>query len=293
VQRIWLPDWLRDSESVLDRLEAAARAPAAASAEQTGAIPGERAGVMGSGDMVAAADPVDDGSAVAPRDRWEIGSSGPGTATISTPSDGASSATAPGPVGSADGTPFTPWISGYLGPRDVLDGLPARRCVDRVRRALLAAVEAEGPIHVDRLAKLVAGGFDLARVSAERRSAILDCLPPGVFRDPADPLFAWPEDVDPADWGGFRRTGTDADRPLEYVCSREIGNAMVAICTASAGADRDQLDVETLRVFDLHRRTTAALALLDAALRRATAEGRLTCSGGVFRGTGDRTGLRT
>ncbi len=295
VQRIWLPDWLRDSESVLDRLQAATRAPAAASAEQTGAVPGERAGAMGSGDMVAAADPVDDGSAVQPRDRWEIGSSGPGTATIGAPSDGASSATAtaPGSVGSADGTPFTPWISGYLGPRDVLDGLPARRCVDRVRRALLAAVEAEGPIHVDRLAKLVAGGFDLARVSAERRSAILDCLPPGVFRDPADPLFAWPEDVDPADWGGFRRTGTDADRPLEYVCSREIGNAMVAICTASAGADRDQLDVETLRVFDLHRRTTAALALLDAALRRATAEGRLTCSGGVFRGTGDRTGLRT
>src|SRR5690606_3152909 len=52
-------------------------------------------------------------------------------------------------------SPFTPWISGYLGNRYVLDRLPAPAAADQVRRALHAAIRAEGPVHLDRLAKLV------------------------------------------------------------------------------------------------------------------------------------------
>jgi hypothetical protein len=39
--------------------------------------------------------------------------------------------------------------------------------------ALSDAVAAEGPIHVDRLTKLVAGAFGLSRVVESRRTAIL------------------------------------------------------------------------------------------------------------------------
>jgi hypothetical protein len=142
-------------------------------------------------------------------------------------------------------------------------------------------MEAEGPIHTDRLARLIAGGFDLGRVTTERRAAILACLPAGSTRDTTDPAFAWPAGLDPETWAGFRRTGPDDDRPLEHVSPLEIGNAMAALCLAGAGLSRDQLFQQTLMIFGFRRRTPAQLALLEAALTRATAAGRLRVEGAV------------
>ena len=242
VQRIWLPDWLRDKDGVLDRLQDAACRPARASAPARPVLT-----------SAAAA-----GSA-------EVASTDPAEATLS---------------GEAE---FTPWISGYLGSRDVLDALPSARAAAAVARALQDAIAVEGPVHVDRLAKLVAGGFDLGRVSADRRQSIVGCLPGTVFRDPADPQFAWPDESDPTTWTSFRRTPPHTDRPLEHVCSREIGNAMVAISVAGAGISRDQLATETLHVFGFQRRTSALLGLVESALRRAVREGRLRLEGDIVR----------
>jgi hypothetical protein len=178
-----------------------------------------------------------------------------------------------------DEEPFTPWRSGYLGGRDVLDGLPRSTAAERVVRALSAGIEAEGPVHTDRLARLVAGGFDLGRVTADRRAAILACLPLGALRDAADQTFAWPSSIDPETWTGFRRTGPTDDRPLEHISPVEIGNAMAALCVAGAGMDRDQLFQQALLIFGFRRRTTAQLAVLDAALGRSVAAGRLRMDG--------------
>jgi hypothetical protein len=291
VQRVWLPDWLRDRESVLDRLTAAALGHGAGPDHE--AAPDTPAARAAQGAPAASGAP---GAPEAP-DRGAMSASPTAPLPRAAPAsdDGRSAATVPlrriGPEPAQPGSgralpgesPFTPWISGYLGDRYVLDRLPAPSAAGQVVRALHAAIRAEGPVHVDRLAKLVAGGFDLGRVSAERRQSILDCLPGSVFRDPLDPQFAWPDDLDPRAWTGFRRTGPDTDRPLEQVCAVEIGNAMVAICVAGAGAERDQLEVEALHVFGLRRRTTAALSVLQAALHRAIAEGRLVDDGGIYR----------
>jgi hypothetical protein len=271
VQRVWLPDWLRDSASVLDRLTAAAQTDGDG-AGQDAQPSGDSGRLAGRAATTAPIPPV-------PRDVLHVRSE----ATVPLPAVHPESApshvsgTLPGEI------PFTPWISGYLGNRYVLDRLPERAAADQVGRALLAAIRAEGPVHVDRLAKLVAGGFDLGRVSTERKESIVGCLPRTVFRDPADPQFAWPDELDPQDWTGFRRTGPDTDRPLEQVCAREIGNAMIAICIAGAGAERDHLEVQTLLVFGLRRRTAAVLSVLQAALDRAVAEGRLWVEGAVFK----------
>jgi hypothetical protein len=298
VARIWLPDWLRDKEGVLDRLQDAVRLPDLDPALRQAQDPAPAPDRARRGPATGPAEDAPPGRDTV-RDRGGqpdhsgADHSGPPDQDAATPGH-----TRPLPAAAADPvpanparsglvgeSPFTPWISGYLGSRAVLDELPEVRAVTAVARALHDAVVAEGPVHVDRLAKLVAGGFDLGRVSAERRRSILGCLPDTVFRDRSDPHFAWPAELDPATWTGFRRTGAQADRPLEQVSSREIGNAMVAICVAGAGVARDQLESETLRIFGFHRRTAALLSLLEAALRRAVDEGRLRVDGDVVRAT--------
>jgi hypothetical protein len=56
----------------------------------------------------------------------------------------------------------------------------------------------------------------------------------------------------------------------------EIGNAMVALCRASAGMTKDELFAQTLEVFGYRRRTAAQLAVLESALAGTTSAGRLT-----------------
>jgi hypothetical protein len=63
---------------------------------------------------------------------------------------------------------------------------------------------------------------------------------------------------------------------MEQVAPEEIGNAMVALCRASAGMTRDELFGATLEVFGYRRRTATQVAVLDSALSAATAAGRLT-----------------
>ncbi len=281
VQRVWLPDWLRDRQGVLDRLQAATRMPEGAGALANGAPGADPAKPsLATAAGAASSSDHDHGDASAPDGRPS-----PDPAAADVPPERHGTAPEEREAARATDAVFTPWISGYLGGRHVLDRLPAPDAAEQVARALRAAIDAEGPVHVDRLAKLVAGGFDLGRVSAERRTSILECLPDGVFRDPADPQFAWPDEVDPEAWTGFRCAERQADRPLEQVCAREIGNAMVAVCVAGAGVSRDQLEAETLRLFGFHRRTAAQVALLDRALRRAALEGRLRVDDDVVRAT--------
>ena len=48
---------------------------------------------------------------------------------------------------------------------------------------------------------------------------------------------------------GFRRQTASTDRPLEHVAPEEIGNAMAALCRASAGMMADELLTQTAAIF--------------------------------------------
>jgi hypothetical protein len=87
--------------------------------------------------------------------------------------------------------------------------------------------------------------------------------------------FVWPDGLDRSTWTGFRRDPA-ADRPMDQIAPEEIGNAMVALCRASAGMTRDELFAQTLEVFGYRRRTAAQVAVLEAALAATVAAGRLT-----------------
>jgi hypothetical protein len=167
---------------------------------------------------------------------------------------------------------FAPWTPKTAGDRSVLDGLPATASARAVRRVLAAGVKAEGPIHVDRLARLAAAAFGVTRVTESRKAALLSVLPPSAV----DGDYLWPDSLDRSAWTTFRRQAASSERPLEHVPPEEIGNAMAALCRASAGMQREELLTQAAAVFGYKRRTPTITPVLEAAVDAALQNGRLT-----------------
>jgi hypothetical protein len=177
-----------------------------------------------------------------------------------------------GPAALDGEAPFMPWIPKTAGEKSVLDELPASKAARVVRRVLAAGVKAEGPIHVDRLAKLTVGAFGLSRVTESRKSMLLSLLPPSAVEGD----YLWPDGVAAESYDGFRRQMSSTDRPLEHVPPEEIANAMTALCRASAGMRREELFTQTAAVFGYKRRAASVTPVLEAALSLALQRGRLT-----------------
>jgi hypothetical protein len=157
----------------------------------------------------------------------------------------------------------------------VLDRLPDQDATQQLWQVLVTGIEAEAPIHVDRLTRLAAGSFGLTRLTADRRAAVAACLPSGLPADPDGDPFVWPPGVDPLDWRGFRRSN-DGARPVDQISITELANAAVALCRTAAGMTDDQLRLSVLRVFGFARRTQERDARVDRAVTAATRRGRLT-----------------
>jgi hypothetical protein len=258
VERVWLPSWLADPSAVLDELVAAVgTVPAAVSAPialPMAAVESFKgvAALRGSVTSVAVIPPA----AAAPRSATR-------PPVVRKPA---------GPAALDGETQFVPWIPKPAGEKSVLDELPASKAARVVRRVLAAGVKAEGPIHVDRLAKLTVGAFGLNRVTESRKSLLLSLLPPSAVEGD----YLWPEGVDAASWTGFRRQMSSTDRPLDHIAREEVANAMTALCRASAGMRRDELLTQTAAVFGYKRRTSTVTPLLEAGLATALDRGRLT-----------------
>jgi hypothetical protein len=259
VERVWLPSWLSSAETVVERLVAAVDA-APSTAPVAVPIPLPTAAVESFRGVAALRSSV--------------------TASVAVPAALAKAADRPAarkpaapaaPAGLEGEEPFLPWIPRTAGEKSVLDELPAARAARVVRRVLAAGIKAEGPIHVDRLAKLTVGAFGLNRATEARREALLSTLPPSAVVDG----YLWPEGLSPDSWTGFRRQVSSTDRPLEHVAPEEIGNAMVALCRSSAGMRREELMTATAAVFGYKRRAASVTPVLEAALAAAVQRGRL------------------
>jgi hypothetical protein len=253
VERVWLPSWLADPAAVLDELVAAIDTVPVTVPEPIAFPTAAVESFKGVAALRASVTSV----AVTP--------------PASRPAAKASRKPA-GPAAMDGETQFVPWIPKVAGEKSVLDELPASKAARVVRRVLTAGIKAEGPIHVDRLAKLTVGAFGMNRASESRKSTLLSLLPPSAMVDD----YLWPEGVSPESWTGFRRQMSSTDRPLEHIAREELANAMVALCRASAGMRRDELLTQTAAVFGYKRRTATVTPLLEAGLSFALERGRLT-----------------
>ena len=147
-------------------------------------------------------------------------------------------ASPPAPAAMDGETPFVPWVPKPAGEKAVLDELPASKAARPVRRVLTAGIKAEGPIHVDRLAKLTVNAFGLNRASEGRKNTLLSLLPPSAVAGD----YLWPEGVTPDSFEGFRRQTSSTDRPIEHVAPEEIGNAMVGAVPGECRDDGRRAD---------------------------------------------------
>jgi hypothetical protein len=161
---------------------------------------------------------------------------------------------------------YKPWAIENFGTIDVLDNLQSRRSVAAVREAMQSIVEAEGPVHIDRLAKLTCAAFNLNKVNSQRMNSVLRLLDRNAHQRDADG-FVWDATIERAAWEEFRPNGPDVVRKPEHISVVEIRNAMVEIVRLSGGISVEELHRDTIRVFGGKRLTAGVTARLNEALQ--------------------------
>lgn len=274
VERVWLPEWLEQREQTIERLGAVvAAAKAGVEADERAAS--EAAAVAAEATTLAMPSQDDTEESAGHAADVPVGAS-PAvraplrSAPVSAPVAGGTNAEIRHPRVRK----FAAWQPDYSGTLAALDGLPSGWAVNWVRAEMSKIVEAEGPIHRERLARLTAETFGLNRVAPARMGAILRCLSPDHVRA-EDTACAWPRGVDPARWRDVRVSSPGEGRPLEHVPLDEIANAMAVAAELGGGMAEEELKRQALNMFGGKRMTSGIDAILTTALERALKTGRI------------------
>ncbi|WCI09630.1 DUF3320 domain-containing protein [Arthrobacter sp. OVS8] len=266
VQRVWLPAWISDREAVLDKLE---KAFVEAATGLSAPVPDSSIGALPSGLPPVAFSTV-----------GSVFGHVPGAAPVPLLSSAAGGSRIAAAVVEPESPAYEPWAVRRFGSIDVLDSLPSRRAAASVREAIRAIVEAEGPVHQERLAKLACAAFSLNKVNAQRANSVLDVLDKSVHHCDDDG-FIWDASIDRDEWSEFRTNGQEVDRKPEHISVVELRNAMVEIVRLSGGISVSELHRETIRVFGGKRRTAGITSRLNEGLQYGVDTERLELRGDV------------
>ncbi|WP_318241476.1 DUF3320 domain-containing protein [Cellulomonas avistercoris] len=276
VERVWLPEWVQQRQATLLRLmEAVERAREATRGVVVDSLPPGEAEV--SALRVEVDGDVGDGDGVP--DEGEVVT---GSVAVVAAGEGHAGARASvldrAPVRRHPAVrDHEEWAPGVLGKVSTLDRLPDARAAEQVRAAVVDAITVEGPIHPDRLAKIVAGAYGLGRVGEERKASIRRLVP--AENRPADDDFYWPAGVEPRTWLEVRRVANGGSRPVDEVSLVEIANALRVAADETGGASADELKRRALQMFRGKRVTEAIGKRLDAGLALALEWGRVRVRG--------------
>ncbi|GAA2531712.1 DUF3320 domain-containing protein [Mycolicibacterium diernhoferi] len=243
VERVWLPEWLGDRDATVARL----RESVAAAKQRRLEPPAEE---------VPVPPPV-----VQPVMEETL-------AFRSAPA----ASTPRAPRRHAHLTDFSPWNSVVIGSISVLDEIHTSYNRAHVVKIVESIIDAEGPVHRDRLAKLVAGAFSLGKVSESRKRAIQQVVPAEYSRAD-DREFYWPNGVHPGTWRTVRTSNRGEGRPIGEISLVEIGNAMRVAAEQTGGSAVDDLKREAMNLLGMTRMGSAVTLRLDQALERALAVG--------------------
>lgn len=180
----------------------------------------------------------------------------------------------PGQKDSLSGAiPWEPWTVAVIGEQADLDSLRPTRVKEMVRSLIEEIAETEGPVHKERLAKLVGYGFGFSRVKTARTKRILNQLPnAAVFVD--DHGFVWPEGIDTSKWL-IHRTSTEVERRFEQISPIEIANAAVSLFEAHKNLSRAGLRQKVIEQFGRKKKSTGSDAQLDLGISHAISSGRI------------------
>lgn len=129
-------------------------------------------------------------------------------------------------------------------------------------------IEAEGPIHLDRLAQLVAASFGVQKLHSKRAAKIVYQTKAAGFT-PDRQKFVWPDGLDPQTWKEFRPNSSQIDRPFTQISPVEIANALVFLRSLNPNASEEDLDRAVLKTFGRSKRTKQFIAHLAKAKPQA------------------------
>lgn len=169
--------------------------------------------------------------------------------------------------------PFTAAHTDAVGEPAVLENLsdPANRAL--VAKQLTDVIETEGPVEVNRAARIVANRFGFGRVRLPRLSDILRCAPVKAENHRRFGRFFWPEGVSSNTYRGHRPRSSTI--PIDEINHVEIANAMIDILASQGPMDQESLLRETMATFGYARMGQQIRARLTAVLDWAVRENRV------------------
>jgi len=176
---------------------------------------------------------------------------------------------------------WTPTKPEYFGSQEYLDYLHDPDIKKAVRAIVEVLTNGEGPVSAERLAKFVASCFGFNRVVSARVAAINGVGFPGHARD--EEGFLFPSGETPANYSGWRKSPAGSGRSIQDVSIRELANAIIAIAEVARGVEPAELVKETSRVFGVQKTSKETAARIDFAIRTALASGELIEEGGYLK----------
>jgi hypothetical protein len=162
---------------------------------------------------------------------------------------------------------YEAWTLVRAGEPWVIQGLPKKVAKERVRGLATDIVEFEGPVHLDRLARLIAWSFGVGKLHNARLKQIANQVraTPELFVD--SDKFVWPQEIDPDSWREFRPNSSAARRAFEDISPIEIANAGEVIVSQNRRIFQDELERQMLQTFGRKARTLGAKKHLARALK--------------------------
>lgn len=177
-------------------------------------------------------------------------------------------------------TKFEPWDIVVTGNLETLDNLPKKTAKEAVRATIEEIVDLEGPIHRDRLTKLVGYTFGLGKVHEARAKKIVSQINGSACVTDKD-KFVWPADTDPSEWKIYRTSPVGDTRVFVQISPFEIGNAAADILKQNGAMPANELRRLVLKTFGRLKATKVPSAHFENALTAATLRGLLSVANGT------------
>lgn len=177
-------------------------------------------------------------------------------------------------------TAFEPWDIVVTGNVETLDNLPKKTAKESVRATIEEIVDLEGPIHRDRLTKLVGYTYGLGKVHEARAKKIVSQINGSACVTDKD-KFVWPADTAPNEWKIYRTSPVGDTRVFIQISPLEIGNAAADILKRKGAMPANELRRLVLRTFGRLKATKGLSAHFENALASATGRGLVSITNGT------------
>ncbi len=172
---------------------------------------------------------------------------------------------------------WEPWEIALVGEQEDLDSLRTKRVKEVVRSLIEDIVDAEGPVHKERLGRLVGYGFGFTRVRDSRRTRILGQVKNAPVEEDSDG-FIWPRDVDRSRWL-ISRIAPKGGRIFEEISPVELANALVEVLQRDGTLSMTEANRRVLALFGRSKLSKQSIEHFRRVLMKAEQSGRVTVQG--------------